>query len=32
VLTGMVKRIEPEAVAAAVSDPVSLVQAATLLQ
>ena len=32
VLTGMVKRIEPEAVAAAVSDPTSLAQAATLLQ
>ena len=32
VLAGMVKRIEPEAVAASVSDPASLAEAATLLQ
>jgi len=31
-LTGMTKRIEPESIAAAVSDPTSLAQAATLLQ
>jgi len=32
VLVGMVKRIEPDAVAAAVSDPASLAEAATLLR
>jgi [acyl-carrier-protein] S-malonyltransferase len=32
VLAGMVKRIEPDAVAAAVSDPASLAEAATLLR